>query len=150
MYGSGVTATARTTMTSMERSASVQPASHVGDGGAGGGGGAAFSATREEPEQDARTTNATTLVEHPIMPATYHAIPVITGAVSHADLRWGLPSGKDHGITSVALGCLDDHSGLALTKEWFIDNKPEVYDFAGERSTVAEAQALAMLEDAGE
>lgn len=58
-------------------------------------------------------------------------------------------AGKYHGITSVALGCLDDKSGLTLTKEWFIDNKPEVYELAGERATVTEAQALAMLDDAG-
>ncbi len=53
--------------------------------------------------------------------------------------------GKFHGVTSLAFGTLDDQSGLSLTKEWFIDRKPEAYTFAGEHHTVTEAEVLAMF-----
>lgn len=53
--------------------------------------------------------------------------------------------GKHQGLTSVSLGCLDDPNGLKLTKEWFIDRKPDVYAFEGERRRVTEAEAMAMF-----
>ncbi|MBT8494829.1 MAG: GFA family protein [Deltaproteobacteria bacterium] len=53
--------------------------------------------------------------------------------------------GKHQGVTSVSFGCLDDQSDVSLTKEWFIDKKPEAYGYAGERKTVTEAEVLAMF-----
>jgi hypothetical protein len=66
-----------------------------------------------------------------------------------SSLFWRLTAeGKYQGTTSVALGALDDRSGVTLTKEWFIDRKPDGYSFAGERECVTEAQAQAMLVEA--
>lgn len=58
-------------------------------------------------------------------------------------LFYRMTSGKYQGNTSILLGALDDRSGFAFTKEWFIDNKPEAYAFAGERSCLTEAQIMA-------
>ena len=66
-----------------------------------------------------------------------------------SSLFWCLTAvGKYQGTTSVALGSLDDRTGVTLVKEWFIDRKPEAYAFAGERACITEAEALAMLDDA--
>lgn len=51
--------------------------------------------------------------------------------------------GKHQGVTSVSLGALDDPKGIALTKEWFIDRKPDVYALAGDRERVTEAEIMA-------
>ena len=53
--------------------------------------------------------------------------------------------GEHHEVTSVSLGTLDDTSGVSLTKEWFIDRKPDVYALEGERTRVTEAEAMAMF-----
>jgi hypothetical protein len=53
--------------------------------------------------------------------------------------------GKFSGVTSLAYGTLDDQTGVTLTKEWFIDNKPEAYALAGDRHRVTEAEAFAMF-----
>lgn len=53
--------------------------------------------------------------------------------------------GPHHGAGSVSLGALDDGNGLSLTKEWFIDKKPDTYELAGERDCITEAQAFAMF-----
>ncbi len=53
--------------------------------------------------------------------------------------------GPMKGMTSVALGTLDNQTGLTLTKEWFSDKRPDVYELAGERECVTEAQVLAMF-----
>jgi len=67
-----------------------------------------------------------------------------------SSLFWRLTAeGKYQGTTSVALGALDDRSGVTITKEWFIDRKPNGYAFEGERECVTEAEAFAMLNDAG-
>ena len=55
--------------------------------------------------------------------------------------------GKYHGALSIALGALDDTSGITVTKEWFIDRKPSAYALAGEHQLFTEAQALGMLDD---
>lgn len=54
--------------------------------------------------------------------------------------------GKFHGFTSISLGALDDPSGLTLTKEWFIDKKPDAYALEGDRKRVTEADVRAMME----
>lgn len=53
--------------------------------------------------------------------------------------------GPHQGMTSVALGTLDDQGGLSLVKEWFIDKRPEVYELAGERECLTEAQVMALF-----
>ncbi len=64
-----------------------------------------------------------------------------------SSLFWRITTGKYKGLTSVTLGTLDDQEGLPLSREWFIDRKPEVYAFAGERECVTEDAALAMLNE---
>lgn len=56
--------------------------------------------------------------------------------------------GEHEGMTTVALGTLEDSSGIELTTEWFHDYKPECYALAGETKKITEAQAMAMLNDA--
>jgi len=56
--------------------------------------------------------------------------------------------GALHGVMSVNLGTLDEPDGFELTKEWFIDRKPDSYALAGERERVTEEEAFAMLDDA--
>jgi hypothetical protein len=53
--------------------------------------------------------------------------------------------GKFKGVTSVSLGILDDSSGITLTKEWFIDKKPDAYSLEGDRKKITEAEAFAMF-----
>ena len=55
--------------------------------------------------------------------------------------------GKYQGFTSLAFGTLEDKAGLELTREWFFDNKPQLYTLEGERQRVTEAEAFAMLGD---
>ena len=54
--------------------------------------------------------------------------------------------GPYEGLTSVAIGTLDDPEGFEFEREWFIDRKPTGYAFVGERESVTEAQALAMFD----
>ena len=54
-------------------------------------------------------------------------------------------NGKFCGFTSLAYGTLDDRSAVSLTREWFIDEKPDAYAFAGERAVVTAKEAAAML-----
>jgi hypothetical protein len=49
------------------------------------------------------------------------------------------------GNTFVAMGALDDSSGLVLTSEMFTDRRPEGYRFAGDLQGMTEAEAFAML-----
>ncbi|PRP95231.1 Glutathione-dependent formaldehyde-activating enzyme [Enhygromyxa salina] len=53
--------------------------------------------------------------------------------------------GPHHGAMSIALGVLDEPSGLPLEMEWFIDRKPDGYAFAGEHKRLTEAEALALF-----
>ena len=53
--------------------------------------------------------------------------------------------GKYQGMTSISLGALDDQSGITLTKEWFIDRKPDAYALEGDRKRVTEAEVAAMF-----
>lgn len=61
-------------------------------------------------------------------------------------LFYRMTAEKFRGFTSIAFGTLDDQSGLELTKEWFSDQRPDAYEFAGERRCITEAEAKAMLE----
>ena len=51
--------------------------------------------------------------------------------------------GQYQGATYISFGLLDDHSGLVLDKEIFIDEKPGGYNFAGDhmRQTAEEVMA---------
>ncbi len=53
--------------------------------------------------------------------------------------------GKFHGFLSITFGTLDDRSGLEVSKEWFIDKKPDAYTLAGDHKTVTEAEVMAMF-----
>lgn len=53
------------------------------------------------------------------------------------------PSGQDHYY--MAAGLLDDLSGMTLTREIYIDRKPEAFAFAGPTAQLTEAQFLAAL-----
>lgn len=53
--------------------------------------------------------------------------------------------GPMKGVTTVALGTLDDQSGFELKREWYIDLKPDAYTFAGEREALTEAQIKEMF-----
>ena len=48
--------------------------------------------------------------------------------------------GSDPGRIHLAVGSLDDATGLRLTTEVFIDHKPPGYDFAGELQRLTEAE----------
>jgi len=61
-------------------------------------------------------------------------------------LFYRITADGDHkGMTSVSLGTLDDQSGIEMTREWFIDKKPDCYALEGERPRVTEAEAFAMF-----
>ncbi|QDY69956.1 GFA family protein [Qingshengfaniella alkalisoli] len=47
------------------------------------------------------------------------------------------------GETHVSAGALDDLAGMDLSKEIFIDRKPEGYAFAGDRPRLTEAEVFA-------
>jgi hypothetical protein len=53
--------------------------------------------------------------------------------------------GPHQGATVLSLGSLDDQTGLAVTKEWFIDKKPEAYTLAGDHETLTEAEVFAQF-----
>ena len=55
---------------------------------------------------------------------------------------------KYAGFTSIMFGTLDDQSGIELAVEWFSDRRPDAITLAGERKTITEAEAFAMLADA--
>ncbi len=56
--------------------------------------------------------------------------------------------GAMQGLTTVLLGTLDDQSGLTITREWFIDLKPDGYSFEGDHETLTQAETEAMFADA--
>lgn len=53
--------------------------------------------------------------------------------------------GPHHGMRFIGLGTLDDPSGITLTGEIFIDNKPEGYSFAEKTKTMTSAAFFAMF-----
>ncbi len=53
--------------------------------------------------------------------------------------------GPLQGFESLCVGTLDDQSGLELSREWFIDKKPDVYALAGERKRLTTAEVAAMF-----
>lgn len=62
-------------------------------------------------------------------------------------LFFRMTRGTYAGNTSVSLGSLEDRSGITLAKEFFIDEKPETYAFAGERDCMTAAQIMAAFGD---
>lgn len=54
-------------------------------------------------------------------------------------------AGPHQGQTNIAVGTLDDPSGLSLSRELFIDRKPSTYALAGERARLTEAEVMAMF-----
>lgn len=52
--------------------------------------------------------------------------------------------GPHQGAIHLALGTLDDQSGMSLSSELFIDIKPEGYAFEGEHRRLTEAEVMAM------
>ena len=64
-----------------------------------------------------------------------------------SSLFWRMTlEGPYQGVSTVALGALDDRTGVTISKEWFIDRKPEAYAIVGERRCITEAEAIAMVE----
>lgn len=59
-------------------------------------------------------------------------------------LFWRLRDGSGH--VAVAFPSLDDSSGLEFAEEIFIDSKPALYEFAGERRRKTGAQVIAEFE----
>ncbi len=57
--------------------------------------------------------------------------------------------GPHHGVYHLGAGTLDDHAGLTLSGELYIDIKPDAYSFKGEHHTMTKAQVEAMFADAG-
>ena len=53
--------------------------------------------------------------------------------------------GPMKGDLHIGLGLLDDASGIEMTEEIFIDEKPDGYAFAGERKTMTGAEVFAMF-----
>ncbi|MBY6201525.1 GFA family protein [Maritalea mobilis] len=54
------------------------------------------------------------------------------------------------GNYEVPLGILDDANGLALTREIFIDRKPDSYSFAGAHERLTEDETLALYAPSSE
>lgn len=52
--------------------------------------------------------------------------------------------GPHAGAYEIPIGLLDDANGLDMTREIFIDVKPDAYTFAGEREQITRADVLAM------
>ncbi|MEM1415546.1 MAG: GFA family protein [Myxococcota bacterium] len=57
--------------------------------------------------------------------------------------------GPHQGFTTVALGTLDDQTGITLNREWFSDLEPAAYHLEGERERLTSAQIAAMFPDVG-
>lgn len=53
--------------------------------------------------------------------------------------------GPMKGATTVAFGTLDDQSAIEITREWYIDLKPDAYTLEGEREGLTEAQIIEMF-----
>lgn len=48
------------------------------------------------------------------------------------------------GMISLSVGCFDNHEGLKLTADTYVDRKPEFYGFEGERRGLTGAEVEAM------
>ncbi len=59
-------------------------------------------------------------------------------------LFYRVTKGAHAGAYEVPIGLFDDPGGLRMTREIFIDRKPDAYAFAGERERLTEAQTLAL------
>lgn len=51
--------------------------------------------------------------------------------------------GPFQGVTHLAFGTINDPSGFDLQLEYFIDRKPDAYEFAGEHQRLTEAEVFA-------
>lgn len=49
-------------------------------------------------------------------------------------------------FTSVSSGCLEMPTGLTIGQEYFIDEKPDFYDFSGEHPRLTGAEAFALFQ----
>ncbi|MBW2529311.1 MAG: GFA family protein [Deltaproteobacteria bacterium] len=54
-------------------------------------------------------------------------------------------AGPHQGVAHIGYGTLDDQSGFEMGLEFFIDIKPDAYDFAGERKRLTEAEVMALF-----
>ncbi|MEZ4383371.1 MAG: GFA family protein [Nannocystaceae bacterium] len=54
-------------------------------------------------------------------------------------------AGAHQGLTTVALGTLDDMSGLHLAREWFVDKRPSAYTLMGDHQKLTEAEVEAIM-----
>ena len=52
--------------------------------------------------------------------------------------------GPHKGEYEIPVGLLDDTAGLNMTREIFVDRKPEFFSFAGDHEQLTEAQVLAL------
>ncbi|MDR2926100.1 MAG: GFA family protein [Azoarcus sp.] len=52
---------------------------------------------------------------------------------------------KSDGSYYIPVGVLDDHEGLKLANEIFIDRKPDFYSFAEKTNKMTEAEVMAMF-----
>ena len=53
--------------------------------------------------------------------------------------------GDHHGIRYIAVGLLDDTTGLKLTREMFYDKKGHAFEYAGDTKKQTEAEIFAMF-----
>lgn len=53
--------------------------------------------------------------------------------------------GKFQGVANVALGALEDTSGITVVREWFHDKKSHAFAFAGDTKKISEAEAMAIF-----
>lgn len=57
--------------------------------------------------------------------------------------------GPHHGQIHLAFGTLEDQSGFYMNLEYFIDIKPDVYEFVGDRKKMTEAEVFAAFSGGG-
>ena len=63
-----------------------------------------------------------------------------------SSLFWRLTApGPMEGMLSLSAGSLDSMEGLSFDVEVYIDAKPDIYAFAGERRRMTEAEVMAMV-----
>ncbi|MEZ5911034.1 MAG: GFA family protein [Paracoccaceae bacterium] len=59
-------------------------------------------------------------------------------------LWYRVTSGPHQGAYEIPIGLFDETHGLTMTREIFIDRKPEGYAFAGDHKRMTEAEVLAL------
>ena len=107
-------------------------------------GGAPFFAVQADVEVTQGADKATTYVSSEWAERAFCSV-----CGSNLWYRVTMP-GPFEGAAHVAWGALDDISGMALTSEVFIDDKPEGYDLAGDRPRMTGEELFATVQAAGE